>query len=306
MIKRTQAIAAMPRIRLCKESDMQYFVYLLRCADGTLYTGITDNIPRRVAAHNSGKGAKYTRGRLPVRVVYREICADRAAALRREVRIKKLSRQEKERLIAAYAEDLPQLLAPGVLMQEHFVQMQALEASCYDDAFITPAEEAYSWYLQYPYTTVAAGKDGAIAGFVNLFPVTDAVLAGLQTGTYQDKDMILEDITDLREGSNGPLHLFLCCIAVAEAYRGRGLTTRLLCAAMEPYEALRDRIDWLITDNVTEEGMRLSRRFGLKLVCETNHTSVIYQERYEVFRQAVLTAAERVDADDKPKQIVAK
>ncbi len=57
-----------------------YFVYLLRCADGTLYTGCTNDLDRRLAAHNAGKGAKYTRSRRPVVLVYREQAADRSAA----------------------------------------------------------------------------------------------------------------------------------------------------------------------------------------------------------------------------------
>ncbi|MEG1745885.1 MAG: GIY-YIG nuclease family protein [Raoultibacter sp.] len=78
---------------------MAYFVYLLRCSDKTLYTGITDDIEHRVAAHNSGKGAKYTRGRGPVVVVHIEEYPDRSCALKREIAIKKLTRQEKQALI---------------------------------------------------------------------------------------------------------------------------------------------------------------------------------------------------------------
>ena len=79
---------------------MAYWVYILRCADGTLYTGITDDLQRRLAAHNSGRGAKYTRGRGPVEPVYQEEAADKSAALRREAAIKRLSRAEKLALIA--------------------------------------------------------------------------------------------------------------------------------------------------------------------------------------------------------------
>ena len=78
---------------------MFWYVYILRCGDGTLYTGITDNIPRRLAAHRSGKGAKYTRGRGPLELVYQEQVPDKSAALRREIEIKRLRRAEKERLI---------------------------------------------------------------------------------------------------------------------------------------------------------------------------------------------------------------
>ncbi len=78
---------------------MSWYVYILRCGDGTLYTGITDDIPRRLAAHRSGKGAKYTRGRGPLKLAYAEEVPDKSAALRREAAIKKLSRAEKEKLI---------------------------------------------------------------------------------------------------------------------------------------------------------------------------------------------------------------
>lgn len=78
---------------------MSWNVYMLRCGDGTLYTGIAVDVERRVQTHNAGKGAKYTRSRLPVKVVYREECQDRSEALRREYAIKQLPRREKERLI---------------------------------------------------------------------------------------------------------------------------------------------------------------------------------------------------------------
>ena len=78
---------------------MSWFVYMLRCRDGSLYTGYTDDVDRRVAVHNSGKGAKYTRSRLPVQVVYREECPDKSAALQREYAIKHLTKPQKEALI---------------------------------------------------------------------------------------------------------------------------------------------------------------------------------------------------------------
>ena len=77
---------------------MEYTVYILRCADDTLYTGIATDAVRREAEHNAGRGAKYTRGRRPVKLVYTESCADRSSALKRECQIKKMSRVEKESL----------------------------------------------------------------------------------------------------------------------------------------------------------------------------------------------------------------
>lgn len=76
-----------------------WYLYIVECRDGTLYTGITDNIPRRMEEHNAGKGAKYTRGRGPVRLRYQEECGSHSEALKREYAVKQLDRQEKMKLI---------------------------------------------------------------------------------------------------------------------------------------------------------------------------------------------------------------
>ena len=78
---------------------MSWFVYILRCGDGSLYTGITDDVNRRLEAHRSGKGAKYTRGRGPLELVYQEELLDKSAALKREFAIKQLTRAEKLKLL---------------------------------------------------------------------------------------------------------------------------------------------------------------------------------------------------------------
>lgn len=77
----------------------EWLVYLLRCRDGSLYTGITNDLPRRLASHRAGTGSAYVRARLPVRVVYRESQPDRSTALRREAAVKKLTRRDKLKLI---------------------------------------------------------------------------------------------------------------------------------------------------------------------------------------------------------------
>ena len=74
---------------------MDWVVYILKCGDGSLYTGITNDFPARVAAHEAGTAAKYTKGRGPFALVYQELCEDRSAASKREMQVKKLSRAEK-------------------------------------------------------------------------------------------------------------------------------------------------------------------------------------------------------------------
>jgi len=75
------------------------WVYIVECADGTWYTGWTNDLTERIAAHNSGGGAKYTRGRLPVRLIYQESYEDRSQAQKREYAIKQLTKKQKKQLI---------------------------------------------------------------------------------------------------------------------------------------------------------------------------------------------------------------
>jgi putative endonuclease len=82
-----------------------HYVYVLRCADGTLYTGYTTDVERRVAEHDAGDGAKYTRGRTPVALVHVERFASKSAAMAREYEVKQLSRAAKDALVAP-AEEL--------------------------------------------------------------------------------------------------------------------------------------------------------------------------------------------------------
>jgi len=74
-------------------------VYILQCADGTLYTGVTNDLTKRLASHNDGTGAKYTRGRGPHTLIFSEVHPDRGSAQKREIAIKKLSREEKLALV---------------------------------------------------------------------------------------------------------------------------------------------------------------------------------------------------------------
>lgn len=82
-----------------KKKQKSWFVYILKCADKTYYAGITTDIQKRIKTHNSGKGAKYTKMRIPVELAYFESHENRSVATKRELEIKKLSREQKEILI---------------------------------------------------------------------------------------------------------------------------------------------------------------------------------------------------------------
>ncbi len=85
-----------------EQGDGPWFVYMVECSDGSLYTGITNNLERRVQQHNDGTAARYTRSRRPVRIRYHERCESRSAALMRECAVRLLSPKEKWELVAAF------------------------------------------------------------------------------------------------------------------------------------------------------------------------------------------------------------
>ena len=89
--------------------EKRWVVYMLECKDGSLYTGITDNLPKRLQAHRKGRGAKYTKGRAPLTLRYLEDCEDHSQALRREIAIKELTRQEKLILCETQPKSLEEL-----------------------------------------------------------------------------------------------------------------------------------------------------------------------------------------------------
>ena len=89
--------------------EKKWVVYILECKDGSLYTGITDRLEHRLAAHRAGKGAKYTKGRSPLTLRYLEDCEDHSAALRREIQIKKLDRNQKLALCETTPKSLEEL-----------------------------------------------------------------------------------------------------------------------------------------------------------------------------------------------------
>ena len=82
--------------------ENNWHLYILRCKDDTLYTGITTDVEKRLEAHRLGRGAKYTRGRGPLALVYRELCGTHSQALKREMAVKALSREQKQEMIQNY------------------------------------------------------------------------------------------------------------------------------------------------------------------------------------------------------------
>ena len=200
----------------------------------------------------------------------------------------------------------------GALDMGRFEEMERLEAGCYGPEFITPAAEAYAWYLRLPDSTVAlADGAGAVVGFVNMFPVTDGVYRALRAGTFNDADLRASDVVDVSglaagpgpgfegapasgqqpgpEGAPtpGPLHMFLSCIVVERAHRGGEVARALLREAVARYERIEGLVDEIVTDNVTPEGVRFSRRWGFAPVCASDHASQVFAQPYAAFVRRV-------------------
>lgn len=91
-----------------------YYVYILKCHDKTLYTGYTTDLERRITAHNKGIASKYTRGRLPVKLMYYEVFETKSLALKREYRIKQLKRTEKLKLINNFTKAVSETLTTSL------------------------------------------------------------------------------------------------------------------------------------------------------------------------------------------------
>lgn len=130
-------------------------MYILRCGDGSLYTGCTDNIPRRLAVHQSGKGAKYTRSHLPVALAYWEELPDKSAALRREAAVKKLTRRQKLALIAGKEKHMTEMRRKERQLPEEFAW--EIVDKCEYALLAMTAEDGMPYGL--PVTIVRKGRD---------------------------------------------------------------------------------------------------------------------------------------------------
>lgn len=176
------------------------------------------------------------------------------------------------------------------LHSRHFEQMAVLEESYYSPEFITPAAESQRWYDTYPYTTVVAAAGDGIAGFVNLFPVKQAVFDALLAGQYNDHDMTTEAVVDLSRHNGETLEMFLSCIVVARPFRGSGLVRALLQEAIRPYLPYLDCCNRIITDNITPDGERFSRRYGFRCIGSSTHSSRLYIQPFADFVRKVCSA----------------
>lgn len=175
---------------------MSAYVYMVRCKDGTLYTGWTVDVVARVAAHNAGKGAKYTKARLPVTLVYTEECRDKQAAMQREWAIKQMSREEKMAMIAGYSpERFKRLFLAFGKATLHFRQHGIMGFSVpsigetYFDELLTKYCQLYMDGVNPEYTSMQMEKDKMLFPFKEEEEITLLLVIQTCIGYVMQGDM---------------------------------------------------------------------------------------------------------------------
>lgn len=221
------------------------------------------------------------------------------------------------------AAGLPDQLDIGCeLVRPDFDAMAAMEARFYGEDLITPAQEAWHWYERHPFTTLAArDAQGSIAGFVNLFPVSEAVYEGLLAGTFNDADLTADDVVDpwaahpaLGESRDAhvasalaacastppparlpfarhapdpartrPLHMLLSCVVVDIPWQGSGLAYRLVARAAAQYADVAPRILDVLIDTATPAGAKLARNLGFVPLCASDHGTLVWRCGWRAF-----------------------
>lgn len=178
------------------------------------------------------------------------------------------------------------LKCDGSLTRADFDEMAAMEARFYGEDLITPAEESWHWYKRYPFTIVAArGERGEVAGFVNLFPVSEGVHAAILDGAFNDANLTTDDVVDPWAQGSGDdvLHMFLSCVVVDTPWQGSGLAYRLVARAAEQYADFAAHIADVTIDTATPDGAGLARNLGFTSVCLSDHGTQIWQSTWDNF-----------------------
>ena len=175
------------------------------------------------------------------------------------------------------------------LSRADFDAMAQMETGFYGEDLITPAEEAWHWYVAHPFTTYAARcRNGRIAGFVNLFPVHDQVYRAVLAGAFNDADLLASDVVDpfREEGTTGaarPLNMLLSCVVVAREWQDTGLAYRLLSGAAAQFAGAARPIASVAIDTATPDGARLALKLGFSPVGPTDHGTHVWQTSWQDF-----------------------
>ncbi|MGL4374232.1 MAG: hypothetical protein ACRCS6_10635 [Turicibacter sp.] len=168
-----------------------------------------------------------------------------------------------------------------------FHSMFELEKLYYDAEHITPADQSYLWYKMRPHSIMAVEDDYQIVGFMCLFPIPEHIVSAISQGMYNDADMTYEDIMGEQDLQIGQSYtLFLSCIVIHSEYRKTLALSLLLNEYKTYYQSLTDKgilFDHVLSDNITQAGLRFSKRMGLSPLIQSDHDSTIVKGSYQKF-----------------------
>lgn len=179
------------------------------------------------------------------------------------------------------------------LTLKDFQAMEAIERQYYPQNFIAPAESSYAWYLHWPNSVLAAFKEDQIVGFMNLFPISKTLYAQILEGSFNDAGLTKDDIRipePVEKESDSPYPLFLSCVAIDSQHLNKGIARALITAYLKVYEGYEELgfvFDNIITDNVTEAGLKFSKAIGLTPIRQSNHNSWICVGTYESLKRSL-------------------
>lgn len=177
------------------------------------------------------------------------------------------------------------------LTLDDFKYMAEMELKYYSDEFITPYEESYQWHLLYPHTGSVLEDERRIVGFTDILPLKQEVLDRVTEGSFNDKYLTSEDfisMEDLKAGDT--INLFLCCLVIEKEYRKTDALKLLLNENLDYFRDLEKQgiiIDTVITSNVTESGVRFSRRMGFEWVMTSEHNTEIFRINWREFDERI-------------------
>lgn len=181
------------------------------------------------------------------------------------------------------------------LSHRDFIEMEKMERKYYSEDFVTDAESSFDWYLYWSKSTVVATYKNKIAGFMNIFPISDSLYYSLLSGSYDDSEMVYEEIKR-PDDTDDIYHLFLSCVVIDKAYRD----TDALCQILREYVAIYDDFNdkgysfqSIITQNVTAQGVNFSTKIGMIPTKIADNGSTICIGKYEDVRSKIL---ELIDA----------
>jgi hypothetical protein len=172
-----------------------------------------------------------------------------------------------------------------------FQAMEAIERQYYSTDFIAPADIAFTWYLHWPNSVVAAYESDQLVGFMNLFPICETLYMQILDGTFNDARLTKHDILIpiTQEAGPHPVYaLFLSCVAIDKHHLNRCIARKLLCTYLEIYNSYEQDgciFDKIITDNITESLLKFSKAMGLKPIRQSDHDSWICTGTYESLKR---------------------